>query len=80
MPIGTHLVIVYFQQTELLDNAFWRQIVVLSNILLDIALILMFRSESLYIHTDRLRYTNGIGDLNLCFIAIFGSAKKTGSP
>ena len=73
MPIGGNKVIIHIQQMQTADDAFGRQVVILPYKGFKKSLILMLRAEGFHIDADRLRHTDGVGNLNLAFVRVSGS-------
>ena len=73
MPVGAGLVVIDLKQSQFPDDAPWRQVVIfLLHVPADEFRILELRTEEVDIHRNRLRHTNGIGQLYLALIRIPG--------
>ena len=72
MAIGTHAVIVDIEKSQAVDDALRSKVVGISDILFDETLVLILRAEGLDIHADRLRHTDGIGDLDFTLLCVSG--------
>ena len=72
MAIGTHPVVVHIEEPQAVDDALRSQVVGVSHVLLNETLVLMLRTEGLNEDSDRLRHTDGVGDLNLALLCVSG--------
>ncbi len=72
VAIGTHPVVVHIEEPQAVDDALRSQVVGVSHVLLNETLVLMLRTEGLNEDSDRLRHTDGVGDLNLALLCVSG--------
>ena len=72
MPVTAHLVVINGEQIQIPYNALWCQIIVFTDVAVYEFRVLVFRAETVDIHSYRLQDANGISQLHLTLIGIPG--------
>ena len=73
VSVSGYSIVVHIQQTEVLDDASRREVIVLTDVQIDERLVLLLGAEGLDIHRHRLCHTYGVCDLYFCLVSISGA-------